>query len=189
MIEREVKLLFASAEDARAAIASTGATPLRGRRLQDDALFDTEEQTLGRRGCALRIRSERRDAGLAPDVVLLTFKGPVQPGTMKTREEHETVVADGDVLARVLEALGLRVWFRYQKYREEFTSPDVTIAIDDTPVGTFVEIEGDEAAILSLTAALGRAPADFILDSYRSLFLKRREQFGVAGDHMVFAAG
>jgi adenylate cyclase class 2 len=188
VIEREVKLLFGSADAARRAIAATGATPLRPRRLQDDALFDTDAQTLGRQGCALRIRSERHDASLAPDLVLVTFKGPVQPGTMKMREEHETVVGDGAVLAHLFETLGLRVWFRYQKYREEFASGDATIAIDDTPVGTFVEIEGTEGAILSLTQALGRTPADFILDSYRGLFLKRREEFGVAGNDMVFAA-
>jgi adenylate cyclase class 2 len=189
VIEREVKLLFANVEEARRAIVAAGATPLRDRRLQDDALFDTDAQSLANLGCVLRIRAERREAGLRSDLVLLTFKGPVQPGAMKIREEHETAIVDGDVLVRVFEALGLRVWFRYQKYREEFGLPDVTIAIDDTPVGTFVEAEGDERAILSLTAALGRAPADFILDSYRGLFLKRREQFGLTGDHMVFAAG
>jgi adenylate cyclase class 2 len=187
VIEREVKLLFANAEDARRGIVAAGATPLRARRLQDDALFDTDDRTLGRRGCALRIRTERGAPGLAPDLVAVTFKGPVQPGTMKMREEHETIVEDGVVLVRIFEALGLRVWFRYQKYREEFACPDATIAIDDTPVGTFVEIEGGEAAILSLTRALGRTPADFILTSYRGLFLERREQFGVIGNDMVFA--
>ena len=31
----------------------------------------------------------------------------MQASRMKTREEHETVVSDGDVLSRVLETLGL----------------------------------------------------------------------------------
>ena len=39
---------------------------------------------------------------------------------MKVREELETLVGDGEVLLRVLEELGLHVWFRYEKYREEF---------------------------------------------------------------------
>jgi adenylate cyclase class 2 len=106
---------------------------------------------------------------------------------MKTREEHETVISDGDVLTHVLESLGLHVWFRYQKFREEFAAEDATIALDETPIGTFIEIEGGERAILALACALGRTSDDFILDSYRSLFLTRREQFGLEGANMMFA--
>ena len=47
---------------------------------------------------------------------------------MKLREELETVVGDGLLLLRVLDQLGFRVWFRYQKYREEFAHEDVTVA-------------------------------------------------------------
>jgi adenylate cyclase class 2 len=180
MLEREVKLLFDDADRARAAVVATGATPLRSRRFQEDNLFDTPDQSLRRRGCALRVRTESGKS-------LLTFKGPVQPGSVKVREEHETVVGDGDVLKKVFEELGFLPWFRYQKYREEFAAQDVTIAIDETPVGTFVEIEGGEAAIHAVALALGRTRTDFILESYRSLFLKRREQYGIAGDDMVFA--
>ncbi len=86
----------------------------------------------------------------------LTFKGPVQPGIMKVREELETVVGDGDILLRVLKELGLHVWFRYEKYREEFAREDVIVAIDETPVGMFVEIEGSEPGIASMAEALGR---------------------------------
>jgi adenylate cyclase, class 2 len=179
LLEREVKLSFRSADEARAAIVGTGASPLRSRRLQEDALFDTADETLRRRGCALRVRTESGRS-------LVTFKGPVRPASMKVREEHETVIGDGEMLIRIFEALALRVWFRYQKYREEFAATDLTIAIDETPVGTFVEIEGGEEAIVSMTHALGRTPADFILDSYYRLFMKRREQFGLAGDEMVF---
>jgi len=180
MLEREIKLLFDDPERARAAVIATGATPLRARRLQEDALFDTSDETLRQRGCALRVRSESGKS-------LITFKGPPQAGTMKLREEHETVVSDGDVLRKVFGELGFRPWFRYQKYREEFSAQDVTIAVDETPVGTFVEVEGGEAAIHAVAQALGRSSADFILDSYRSLFLKRREQYGLTGDDMVFA--
>jgi adenylate cyclase class 2 len=179
MIEREVKLRFASPEDARAAILAAGAAPLRSRRLQEDALLDTEDESLRQRRCVLRIRTE---AGKN----LLTFKGPVLPGSMKVRDEHETVIGDGEVLQRVLEELGLHVWFRYEKYREEYAAEDVVIAIDETPVGTFVEIEGGEDGILAMTIALGRSPSDFLLDSYRGLFIKHRDEFGLTGTNMVF---
>lgn len=180
MIEREVKLPFDDPSAARQAILAAGAAPLRCRRLQEDALFDTDDETLRRRGCALRVRSESGRS-------LLTFKGPVQAGPYKIREEHETVVSDGEVLAQVLEALGLHVWFRYQKFREEFAIADATIALDETPIGTFVEIEGGEGAIEQMARALGRTSADYLLDSYRALFLQRREACGLTDSNMVFA--
>ena len=85
--------------------------------------------------------------------------------------------------------LGLHVWFRYEKYREEFSHEDVIVAIDETPVGVFVEIEGTENGISEMTRALGRTPDDYILDSYRSLFLQHREQHGLTGSDMVFDHG
>ena len=179
MIEREVKLRFDSPEKARAAIVATGATPLRCRRLQEDALLDTEDESLRRRQCVLRIRTESGKS-------LLTFKGPVQPGTMKIRDELETVIGDGEMLQHVFEELGLHVWFRYEKYREEYAAEDVMIALDETPVGTFVEIEGGENGILMMTEALGRTAEDFILESYRALFIRHRTEFGLNGENMVF---
>lgn len=181
MLEREVKLRFDSPEQAREAIRAAGATPLRCRRLQEDCLLDTEDEMLRRRRCVLRIRTESGKS-------LMTFKGPVQASRLKEREEHETVLGDGTVLLRVFEELGLHVWFRYEKYREEYAAEDVTIAIDETPIGTFVEIEGGEQGILAMTDALGRSPADFVLDSYRGLFVKHRGEHGFAGSDMLFDA-
>lgn len=179
-LEREVKLRFGSADEAHAAIVAAGCTPLLGRRLQEDALLDTPSEELRRRRCVLRVRME---AGKSR----LTFKGPVQSGPMKVREEFETIVGDGEVLMRVLEALGYEVWFRYEKYREEFTHEDVIVAVDETPVGVFVEIEGTETGIETMAAALGRTPADYIVDSYRGLFLQLRDEFGLHGRDLVFA--
>jgi adenylate cyclase, class 2 len=179
MLEREVKLRFESPEEARDAVLAAGAAPLRCRRLQEDCLLDTEDEMLRRRRCVLRIRTESGKS-------LMTFKGPVQPSSMKVREEHETVVSDGTVLLRVFEELGLHVWFRYEKYREEFAHEDVIVAIDETPVGVFIEIEGSEAGIATMTEALGRSAEDYITDSYRGLFLQRRDARGLSGSDMVF---
>ena len=178
-LEREIKLRFDSADEARAKILALGATPLHGRRLQEDALLDTEDESLRRQRSTLRVRSEGGKS-------LLTFKGPVLPGIIKIREEHETVVADGVVLLAILERLGMHIWFRYEKYREEFEADDVVIAVDETPVGVFVELEGGEAAIHATARALGRTPADYLTDSYRLLFLQHRDAHGLAGHDMVF---
>ena len=179
-LEREIKLRFDSAEEARAKILALGAAPLRGRRLQEDCLFDTDDEQLRRQRSTLRVRSESGKS-------LLTYKGPALPGLVKIRQEYETVVADGAMLNKILEELGLHCWFRYEKYREEFTNADVVIAVDETPVGVFVEIEGGEDAIHATARALGFAPTDYITDSYRFLFLQHRDANGLAGHDMVFA--
>jgi adenylate cyclase class 2 len=178
-LEREIKLRFDSAGEARERILALGATPLLGRRLQEDCLFDTEDERLRIHRSTLRVRSEGGKA-------LLTFKGPVMPGVVKVREEHEIVVSDGVALQTILEELGMHVWFRYEKYREEFTADDIVIAVDETPVGVFVEIEGGEDAIHAMARGLGRSPADYITDSYRFLFLQHRDAHGLAGHDMVF---
>jgi adenylate cyclase class 2 len=180
-LEREIKLTFANADAARAAVLATGATPLKGRRLQEDSLLDTTNDDLRRRRSALRVR---QDGGRC----ILTFKGPVQPGEMKIREELETVVGDGMLLMRLLGELGYHVWFRYEKYREEFALDDCIIAIDETPVGVFVEIEGGDRGIAAAAQLLGRGPGDYVLDSYRGLFVRHCQQLGVSVTDMLFDA-
>jgi adenylate cyclase class 2 len=178
-LEREIKLRFDSPEAARTAVVAAGASPLRGRRLQEDCLLDTWDERLRARRSILRLRMESGRG-------LLTFKGPVQPATMKLREEIETLVGDGEILLRMLEAAGFHVWFRYQKYREEFAAGEVIVAIDETPVGTFVEIEGSEHGITALASALARSPADYVLDSYRSLFMRHLASSGLPPGDMLF---
>jgi adenylate cyclase class 2 len=178
-LEREVKLLFETADAARVAVLATGATPLHGRRLQEDCLLDTINDDLRRRRSALRVR---QDGGRS----ILTFKGPVQPAAVKVREEIETTVGDGTTLMRMLEELGFHVWFRYQKYREEFALDDCIIAIDETPVGVFVEIEGGDRGIAAAAQALGRGRADYVLESYRALFVRHCERLGIEPTDMLF---
>jgi adenylate cyclase class 2 len=179
ILEREVKLAFRDAEEARAAILAAGAEPLRARRLQEDCLLDTKDDELFKRRCVLRVRMENGKT-------LLTFKGPVQESSMKLREELETIVGDGLLLLRVLEQIGFRVWFRYQKYREEFAHEDVIVALDETPVGVFVEFEGSVTGLHDMASALARKPEDYVLDSYRGLFVKHCQRHGLPVSDMLF---
>ncbi len=169
---------FSSAEDARTRVLALAATPARARRLQRDVLLDTADRRLLASGTTLRVRADG-------DRAFLTFKGPVLPGVVKAREEIETEAASAEALLAIGAALGYQPAFRYDKYREEFALPGVVIAVDDTPIGVFVEIEGDETAIHTLAARLGFAPADYVTASYRALFMASAGAADGAGD-MVF---
>ncbi len=74
--------------------------------------------------------------------------------------------------------------FRYQKYREEYRLDGVIVAIDETPIGVFVELEGDETAIAA-AATDGPAGPGYVLASYRTLFVQQREAQGRRRRHGV----
>lgn len=179
ILEREIKLRFDSPDDARAAIRRLGATALRPRRLQADVVFDTPDRALMARGEVLRVRLEEGSHSL-------TFKSPAVHPTMKLREEIETRVGDGRMVMAILTKLGFEAAFRYEKFREEFSHGEVVVAIDETPVGTFVEIEGSDTGITAAATGLGRGPGDFVLESYRALFVQACLDDGVPPTDMLF---
>lgn len=91
-------------------------------------------------------------------------------GAVKIREEIETEVSSVAALEAIVSALGFSPFFRAQKWREEYELPAAHVALDDTPMGIFVEIEADAAIITTVTMAMGRSPADWLLESYQRLF-------------------
>ena len=92
MIEREVKLRFATPDEARAAIIAAGPLRCAPAGCRKTRCSTPKTNRCAARRCVLRVRTESGKS-------LLTFKGPVLPGPMKVREEHETVVGDGEVAA------------------------------------------------------------------------------------------
>jgi len=78
--------------------------------------------------------------------------------------------------------------FATRSYREEFAVDDCIVAVDETPVGVFVEIEGGERGIAEVAQALGRKPDDYLLESYRGLFVQYCEQRGIPATDMLFEA-
>jgi adenylate cyclase, class 2 len=174
-VETEVKLRSAGPEAARAAVARLGARLKRPRHFEDNVLLDDAAGSLRAAGTILRLRR-------VPEGGVLTYKGPrLADVGLKSREERETTVADADVLQGILERLGLRPVFRYQKYREAWEWRGQEIVVDETPIGTFLEIEGDAEGITAAARVLGYSEADFVTESYIGLFFAS----GGQGD-MVF---
>ena len=175
-VETEIKLRMDGPDAARRAVTALGASLQKPRHLEDNVLYDDAKSSLYGSGQALRLR---REGGRA----IVTHKGPRQDrgDGIKGRAETELEVSDGDVFHAILTTLGYRPVFRYQKYREAWRWRDVEIVIDETPIGTFLEIEGPVATIHEAARALGRGPGDYIADSYAALFFAA----GGKGD-MVF---
>ena len=123
---------------------------------------------------------------------LVTFKGRPRPDNLfKIREELETAVGDAAVALRIFESLGLQVWFRYQKYREEFEfqvsgGGFLYIALDETPIGSYAEFEGAREDIRSAAETLGFSSSDFLRDSYYWLYVLSCRERGVAPGNMLF---
>ena len=162
--ETEVKLRLSSAEDARARLRRAGARIVRERHLEENVLYDDAAGTLRARGSVLRLRE-------TPHGGVLTFKGPREiEGGVKSREERESAVEDAAEIRAILERLGYRPLFRYQKYRESWAHRGQRVEVDETPIGHFLEIEGEAEGIRAVAAELGFSPADFVSESYVGLF-------------------
>ncbi len=162
--ETEIKLRLASVEAARDSLRRIGARLARERHFEDNVLFDDARGSLRASGTVLRLRRTNHGA-------VLTFKGPreVSDG-VKSRAERETPVGDAGELQAILHALGYRPQFRYQKHRETWTHRGQEIEVDETPIGAFLEIEGDTGGIHAVAAELGFSRADYVTDSYVGLF-------------------
>ena len=164
-VEIEVKLRVASPEAASSLLVRSGARRVEARHFEDNRLFDDAAGSLRARGVSLRLRR-------TPLRATLTYKGPrrLRDG-LKAREERETNIEDADEMQAILLALGLSPVFRYQKYREVWALGEAEVVVDETPMGSFLEIEGEAAAIHGVASRLGFSPREYVAESYPALFL------------------
>ena len=179
-IETEVKIKIEDPAGFCRLLDTLGPEILSARHFEDNHLLDFPNKSLSADRCLLRVR-------VIEDECFLTFKGrPKQEGIFKTREELETRVVDATSILQILERIGMNVGFRYQKYRREFTLDGVHIAVDETPIGNYAEMEGSEESIRALARKLGIDEAQFLRLSYYSLYVEHCRTNGVVPQNMVF---
>lgn len=172
MTEIEVKIAIGDPKAAREKLLALGAVVARERHVEKNVLYDFEPESLrpGRR--ALRLRTAGKRA-------TLTFKGePRKSRSFKVREEFETQVRDPRQTRKILMALGLREAFSYEKRRTVLRTKRLTVCIDETAAGCFLELEGERHEITRLARSLGFGRADFITRSYVEILEKRGEAGG-----------
>jgi adenylate cyclase class 2 len=179
--EVEVKLPCGDLDAVRRTLEERGATLLSARHDEANELYDDASRRLSGRGAALRVRR-------AHGRTILTYKGPARfSGGVKIREERETDVSDAAALEAILAGLGFTRGFRYEKRREEWRFEGCDVALDETPIGRFVEVEGAPTAIRRAVVGLGLDFTEAIPYSYARLYLERRRDDPSLPEDMVFS--
>ena len=206
--ETEIKLHIPNPRSFLRTLAKLGAKPASPRVHEHNVIFDTPDGGLAKHGQLLRIRTESpapnakgKPARKATPRVILTFKSPPEQLAIadlshrrhKVREEIEVVLTDASSLQKIFEGLGLKGWFRYEKYRTPYKLParhkwakDLIIDLDETPIGTFVELEGPPDAIDRAARELGHSHHDYVLKNYLVLYIDDCKRQGLQPTHMLF---
>jgi adenylate cyclase class 2 len=184
-LEVEVKIPWTAApDDARRVIEHAGYAQTGARTLESDTVFDLDTGEL--RGTDRLVRLRRAGAQS-----VVTYKGPSRGGPYKTREEIEFDISDPRAFTEVLDRLGYRPRFRYEKYRTKFAAPGEPgiISIDETPIGVFLELEGEPEWIDRTAARMGLSLAAYLTRSYSSLYQEYVRTHPAAPPDMTFGSG
>ena len=166
-IETEVKIKVPHFREIKQKILNTGFRLVVPYTFEHNILFDSQDEKLRKNKGLLRLRS----AGTRK---IVTFKRPspqaMDPGTYKVREEIEVEVSDVENAKTIFTGLGFKVFFIYEKYRETYDNGSVKLMMDHTPIGDFLEIEGETAEIDKIAIQLGFDKRDYISANYLTLF-------------------
>lgn len=146
-----------------------------------NTLYDLPGEVLRKKKQLLRIRKYGEEWRL-------THKSGTVRGIHSSRIELETKVEGGKILDAILRALGYSPSFRYEKFRAEWADKKGHVAVDETPIGKFCEIEGPPHWIDATAEKLGVAPTDYITKNYATLFAEWKQETGSLAEEMTFTA-
>ena len=169
--EIEVKIKIDSIEDIKTRLRKLNGKE--GQRVFEDAeYFDFDDGRIKKGDLVIRLRNG-----------ILAFKGPARSSNMMDREEIEAEV-DQEKMKEILMRIGLKPTKVAQKYRTRFMfdSGKGEVTVDETPIGNYIEIEGTEDFILSMTKKLGFTQKDHIVKSYGKLASEFYEAKGIRID-------
>jgi len=179
--EVEIKFLVADARALARRLRACGFRLATRRTHEMNVLYDLPGHPLKQRGEILRLRKYGKRW-------TFTHKSKGTARRYKSRQEFETVVADGANLDRILRALGFSPSFRYEKFRTEWADGHGHVVIDETPIGTVAEIEGQARWIDRTARVLGIPQSSYITLSYGAMFDEWKRRTGSPATDMTFAA-
>lgn len=176
--EIEIKLPISGAAAGRRMLRQAGFRVARRRVFESNVILDRAGE-LRSAGALLRVR-EVNGRGL------LTYKGPADAGKHKSREEIEVPLESPSAMCGILGHIGFLPAFRYEKFRTEFTDGSGLVTLDETPIGAFLELEGEPAWIDGAAARLGFTESDYLTASYARLYFDFCRQRGLPAADMIF---
>ena len=194
--ETELKFPVVDIPAFRARVAQLGLSLRTERSFESNTLYDTPGRDLRAERQLLRIR-EYCDRSLVTHKRVGDEAGLDQ--RFKVRIETETMVEDGAAMAEIFKQLGFGPVFRYEKYRTEWDAQEGEqegeqagsqggghLVLDETPIGTWAELEGEPQWIDSMLGRLGVDPAGCSTESYGALFLQWKEANSSPVDNLTF---
>ena len=179
--EIEIKFRIEDLPTLTRAVKRAGFTQLTRSTHEMNSLYDLPGHKLRKRGDMLRLRNYG-------ETWLLTHKAKIKEGLHKTRLELETLVENGKQMDAILRALGFAPTFRYEKYRAEWSDGTGHVVLDETPIGSFGEIEGPPRWIDRTARALGIARRDYITETYAPMFFAWKRRTRSPALEMTFKA-
>ncbi len=179
--EVEIKLRVPSAADGRNRLQRCGFQPASPRAFESNIVYDTPSRDLQQRGQLLRVRTYN-------DQAILTFKARGTDHHYKVRPELEVTIGSAASMTAILEQLGFEPVFRYEKFRTEYSRPGDPghVLLDETPIGTFLELEGPPDWIDRVAQELGFERSEYITATYAQLFYAERPELHGRPAAMVF---
>lgn len=181
-LEVEVKVRLANRNSFAAKLPLLGFRLLTPETMERNVLFDTPDGSLRGRREILRIRKYG-------NTWKLTHKADAEtPGSSahKVRIETELEISDGQALMEILERLNYRQVFVYEKRREEWTDGVGHLVLDATPIGDFVELEGDHVWIDTTAKKLGILASEYSTASYVRIFSEWKNATKHSANNMTF---
>ena len=176
-----MKIPVAALADVRERLAEAGGRRLHASTFEETWVLDDGRRTRVGSGRLLRVRRAGEDAWLT-----LKEPGSFAEG-VKSRVEVETPVGSAERTLAVLAGLGFEPVRRYQKRRESWSLGGITVALDETPMGAYVELEGPAERLPAAALALGLDPRQAVTETYLGLWLAYRARHPEAPVDMVFA--
>jgi adenylate cyclase class 2 len=159
-IEKKYRLTGEQRERVRRRLGEIGGA-LQGEEFEENTIYGGGNLSL--KNCVLRLRR-------VGDEARLTYKERFPSSSaIKRQLEEETRVESAKVMAKILEALGFKPTLVYEKRRETWRVAGTEVVLDQLPFGLFMEIEGDERAILEVEQLLNLTDTEAELATYPQL--------------------